>query len=117
MTAVPRPPAGLGRRGRALWRDVMAAYHLDPAEAVVLEHAAGTLDLVAGLQAELAGLEDLVVTGSRGQPLPHPVIAELRRQRLALAQLLRALRLPDEAAEATSASVGGRHLAAARWQR
>jgi len=88
-----KPPAGLETRGRALWRDVMSAYQLDPAEAAMLHELARNLDECDALVALLAG-QPLVVTGSRGQPRPHPLLAELREHRKASERLAAALALP-----------------------
>ena len=61
----------------------------------VAHSAAMTADRVAHLQ-KLATEVDAVIEGQRG-PTMHPVFAEVRQQEAALARLIAALRLPDEA--------------------
>jgi hypothetical protein len=93
MTSRPRLPSGLGVAGRRLYRAVVAEFELEEHEAALLLEASRTRDLIAELQGEVerAGA---IVDGK-----PHPVLVELRQQRLVLARLLAALRLPDDADE------------------
>lgn len=84
--------------GDRLRQAVTDLYELDEHELVVLDAAARTADLCA----ELAGVVDrdgLVVLGNGGVPKMHPAIAELRQQRLTLARLIAALRVPLEDGE------------------
>jgi hypothetical protein len=90
---VPKPPAGLKRSGRALWRAVVSDYELTEHEASLLREAARTVDLLDRLEAELSGGELMTVT-SQG-PRVNPCAAELRQQRIAFARLLAALRVPQ----------------------
>jgi hypothetical protein len=86
----PAAPKGLGPRGRHFWRTVHAAYELEAHETELLVEAARTLDLVERLQATLDAAN---ATGADGKP--NAVLVELRQQRLTLARLLAALRIPD----------------------
>ena len=61
----------------------------------VARSAAMTADRVAHLQS-LATQVEAIVDGQRG-PTMHPIFAEVRQQEAALARLISALRLPDEA--------------------
>jgi len=121
MTGRRAAPRGLGRGGRALWREVTAAHAgLNPAALRVLADACNEADVVDGLQAALAGA-DPVVTGSKGQLVPHPLLGELRQHRALLGQLLRSLQLPDTdegaAERAKAASETARANARARWSK
>lgn len=109
-----RTPIGLDARGKALWRDVLAAFELSDAERSILVEACRVADLAERLAAELAGAA-LTVEGSRGQVVVNPVAAELRQQRDLLARLLGRLALPPDDDEGAAASRFGRQGAAARW--
>lgn len=106
-----RAPKGLKQAGKALWKDVSSGYTLRPDERRVLESACKTADLIDHLEASLVG-QPATVTGSKGQEVAHPLIAEIRMQRVAFAGLLRALRLPDESAGERNQQ---RDAAASRW--
>lgn len=112
----PRAPAGLRTAGRRLWRQMVDVYELDPSEQTALESACRTADELADLQAVLAEVSTPTVAGSKGQTRVHPLYAEVRQHRLALARLLAAIDLPDDAAGAgASRSAAGRALARQRW--
>jgi hypothetical protein len=88
----PRPPKGLQRSARALWRAVLGEYDLDEHELTLLREAARTVDSLDGLQAALDA-EGLMSTSSQGVRV-HPALVELRQQRVTFARLLTALRIP-----------------------
>ena len=88
----PRPPSGLLRSGRALWRAVMRDYVLDEHEETILREACRTADTCDALQT-LVDTEGLMGETSQG-PRVHPGLVELRQQRIAFARLLTALRIP-----------------------
>lgn len=83
-TKTPRPPAGTCPEGRKLWAAVLADFELAEHELCVLRQAVGCLDVIAALTESAA---------QRG--LTTPVARELRGQRIALARLISALRLPQ----------------------
>lgn len=112
---LPPVPDGLGEAGASLWQDVHAECELRPDEVRLLLAAARTADEVERMEAALAE-SDLVVVGSKGQPRPSPLIAEVRSHRLALRALLTSIGLPDEV-EGTDRSSAGRKLARQRWDR
>ena len=88
MNATARPPRGLGQPGRDLWHGLVDEYELEPHERTVLLQACRTADTVAQLQAVLDA------EGVTREGRPHPILAELRQQRIALARMLAALRIP-----------------------
>lgn len=122
MTArKPAQPPHLDTAGRSLWRSVIGAYDLRADELVVLTHACRTADLLGRIQEAMAG--QLTTPGASGQMRPHPLLVEARQQRLALASMLKQLRLPDDpgAARAVAGgqarSVQARAAARARWSK
>jgi hypothetical protein len=116
MTA-PKPPPGLKSRGRALWRDVQADYRLNPAEAATLGALARTHDEIADLEAALADAP-VIVSGSKGQPVPNKLFAELRAHRALADKLQISLALPAPG-EQTGQRRSGQQKAAAetRWRK
>ncbi len=90
---VPRPPAGLRRSGRALWRAVLRDYELDEHETTILRECCRTADTLDDMQS-LIEAEGLTSTTSQGTRV-HPALVELRQQRVTFARLLTALRIPS----------------------
>ena len=72
-----------------------------------------TADSLSG-QVEADGL---MVPGSKGQPVAHPLVAEARMHRTAGLAALRALGLARRSGPAQSASAAGAALVGARWGR
>ena len=87
-----RAPVGTGLAGRKLWRAVTASYDLEEHERLLLREAVRTADLIDRLEA-LVVAEGAVVDSPQGQKA-HPAAVEGRQQRITLARLLAALRLP-----------------------
>ena len=85
----PRPPKSMGPAGRRLWDSVLGRFELEEHELTLLRQAASTADLCDGLQAALD--RDGPVLDGR----PNPVAVELRQQRLVLAKLIAAMRVPE----------------------
>lgn len=117
MADVPCPK-GLDAAGRTLWRRISRAYELREDEITVLEQASRSADTIARLDAALVDAP-LTVPGSAGQLREHPLIAEVRQQRVLIARLLHQLRLPeaDELGRlhAGERSTKARKAARARW--
>jgi hypothetical protein len=90
-----KPNPDLAPAGQRLWDAVAGQYELEQHEERLLLEAARTADLLDALAAEVA--EDGPMLGDK----VHPAVVELRQQRILLARLLTALRVPlgGEAAE------------------
>jgi hypothetical protein len=112
-------PTKLGTKSRKVWKGITESYELRADELQILEDACREIDLCEQMEAKLALDAELVVTGSMGQPVAHPMVAELRQHRSTVQRLLSSLRLPadEEAAAAQSRSASARDLAKARWRR
>ncbi len=92
-TPPPPPPDGSCPSGVDLWNDIVKAFDLDQHELSLLTQAVGTLNVIDTLEASVAELGPML-TSSQGDRV-NPAIGELRQQRIALARLLGALRLPS----------------------
>ncbi|MFW6776262.1 hypothetical protein ACOACO_18420 [Nocardioides sp. CPCC 205120] len=90
--SAPRPPRGLRASGRELWKAVVTDFELTEHESTVLREACRTADSIDDLQTLLDN-EGLMSSTSQG-PRVHPALVELRQQRITLARLFAALRLP-----------------------
>ncbi len=109
MTKIPNPPAGTGPAGRHLWRAVLTGFELAEHETVLLRQAVRTVDVCDSLQRVLDA-EGVMSTSRLGDAKVHPALVELRQQRLTLARLVVALRVPlgdqeDQTPANTSATV------------
>lgn len=88
----PRPPVGLKAPGRRLWNAILDAYELDEHELALAVEAVRTVDLLAELDAAVR--KDGALIASPQGLKAHPAAVEARQQRIALARLLAALRMP-----------------------
>jgi len=116
-----KTPTGLGKGGRALWREVTANHNLRADSLRVLTDACHEADLIDDLQSALKDTSR-TTRGSMGQEVIHPLISELRQHRIALNTLLKALQLEstDTAADDkkfTLAREAATSLARARWSK
>jgi len=115
-TRRPRAPESLDAAGKALWRSVLAAYELSPAEMATLRQACRVVDVLARIDAHLADA-DLVVDGYAGQPRSHPLLSASADQRRVLDALFRSLCLPmPDEAEGRRRSPAAVAAAQARWR-
>lgn len=118
--ATAAAPRGLQPGGRALWNSIAKKYDLRPDEKRILTDACREADLITQMETDFKK-STVMVTGSMGQPVVNPLIAELRQHRAVLSQLLAKLKLPDEPAageESTgqpTRSTNARAAANARW--
>jgi hypothetical protein len=119
----PLPPEGLNAGGRTIWNSIVGKYDLRPDELATLEDACRITDMIDALDAVWA--EDgrpATAKGSMGQLIIHPIIGEVRTQRMARNALWRQLKLPDldePAAEGSEPAPGvpnqARSAANSRW--
>lgn len=77
---VPRPPADLAARGRALWCQVQEVYELDPVEEQLLLELCKVLDRIDSISAELDTAPSWAVHGAAGQWRSHPLLTSLDNQ-------------------------------------
>lgn len=110
-----KAPAGLKAKGKRLWSEVTGAYQLRSDELDVLEDVCREADLIDKIEQELASA-DLMTTGSMGQIVVNPLIAEARQHRATKMSLWKRLALPDPvASEVPAASNQQRAAAQSRW--
>lgn len=88
-----KAPVGTRPAGRRLWSSVVDDYELDEHELVILREAVRTVDLLTDLDAAVR-VEGAIVDSPQGRKA-NPAAVEARQQRIALARLLAALRLPS----------------------
>ena len=93
VTVSDKPPAGIGTDARSLWASIADAYELDEHEGALLVEPVRTVDLLARLDAEVR--RDGPMVDSPQGLKAHPAATEARQQRITLARLLAALRLPS----------------------
>lgn len=116
-TKIPQAPKGLGTEGRRFWREINRDWEFTPDALRVLARAARLLDTLVTLDTEIDGA-DLIMTGSRGNPIANPILTERRLHELAFAQLCRQLGIKDdEEPSGFSNSQKARRAAMARWHR
>jgi hypothetical protein len=123
MTQEQKPPRELGFSGRRLWRQVVreAAVDglvLDAREQIWLEIACKSADTIALMEAELTKSPTTVVKGVAGQPVAHPLLAEIRQHHLLIAQTLNRLKVEAPASGwiAVPGANKARGAATARWR-
>jgi hypothetical protein len=88
MNDIPAPE-GTKAAGQQLWDSVLETFDLEEHELLILRQAVHTADLIEAMKAEL-GDKLLADSGAK----VHPLIPELRLQRVTLGRLLAALRVP-----------------------
>jgi hypothetical protein len=111
------PPEGLGDAGLQVWRDITGVYELRPDELVTLEDICLTSDMIEALnEAWVADGKPMTTKGSMGQQVIHPMVGEIRTQRMARNALWRQLKLPEVDAPAAGAEPNQHRSAAdSRW--
>ncbi len=87
-----KTPSGLRASGRRLWTSVLDLFELEEHESALLTEAARTVDVLDDLAAAVR--RDGAMVQTTGGTKAHPAVVESRQQKIALARLLAALRLP-----------------------
>lgn len=106
-----RARSGWSASAKRTFRDVIAAHSdLDSAKLTGLYGACDLLSEADKMQLVVDD-EGRVVAGSQGQPVAHPLIAEVRQYRRTALDTLRALGLDGRSATSSAASA----LANKRW--
>lgn len=116
MTAKVTAPRGLKTVGAKLWRQITADYELRPDELVTLEKVCRASDRIVTMEDELG--DAVTATGSMGQVVVHPLIAEIRAHEAQVSMMLARLKLPDAGGGAgmeDSRSTQARSAAQSRW--
>lgn len=114
--ANPKAPTGLGRRGRAFWRDIVADYELSRVELELLAECCRSVDQIDALRQAIEE-DGITVRGSEGQPRVHPAVTQINATRTMLGRLLAQLDLPDPEGETLRSPTSARAVKAAndRW--
>ena len=89
---VPKAPPETRAPGRALWASITTDYDLEQHELALLIEAVRTVDALDLLDAAVRS-EGAIVDSPQGSRA-NPALVEARAQRVVLARLLAALRLP-----------------------
>lgn len=109
-----KAPTGLKAKGKRLWSDVTGSYQLRSDELDILEDVCREADLIDKIEQALASA-DFMVTGSQGQMVVNPLIAEARQHRATKMSLWKRLDLPDPVASEDAPSNQQRAAAQSRW--
>lgn len=101
----PKCPPRTGAGGRKLWVSIVDTYELSEHELQVLREAVRTVDQIDRLHA-IVEADGLMQDSPQGRRV-HPAVAEMRQQRIVLARLLAALKIPEAGAEDSRGPVRG----------
>lgn len=117
MTEKIAAPADLASRGRKFWREITGQFELTKAELEILREVCRTLDDLDRLAACVLA-DGAMTTGSAGQPVVNPAMAEARGSRALLHRLVAALNLPDDQGDAVPSpqTIRAQRAAASRWR-
>ncbi|MFF1574132.1 P27 family phage terminase small subunit [Leifsonia sp. NPDC058292] len=116
---VPATPRSLEKRGRALWRTLFSGFEFDLEERDMVHELCRTLDTIDALSGRIDA-DGTMITGSTGQLVLHPAVAERRQQQTSFARMLQMLNLPEaEGGVAMERATSSRARAAAdaRWSK
>ena len=110
----PPAPSGLRAGGKRVWTEVSNEYELRVDELDILEDVCREVDMIAALERELKK-SGLMATGSMGQPVVNPLVAELRQHRATKKSLWSALKLPSSDGESEVSVNAQRQGGYSRW--
>lgn len=124
--APPPPDLATGGRGRRLWRDLLGVYTFAPVELVLVHELCRSVDQIDACLT-LIDRDGLVVAGSKGQVVDHPLLSEVRANRALAARIASQLDLPEVVPDAlpgtgsdrvtSLTSIRARRAARSRWDR
>jgi phage terminase small subunit len=111
MTDAPRPRASWRSSAKRTFADTLAAHPALSGPALTgLMSACDLIDAADTMQRKVDE-EGVIASGSQGQPVAHPLIAEVRHYRREAVAMLRALGLDSR----SGASAAAASLANKRW--
>lgn len=110
----PKPPTGLGTRGRKLWRQITGDYELSDTELTILYEAGKTLDAIDLLDLAISE-SGATVVGSQGQQVVNGALTEIRGQRALFHKLIASIDLPEEDSVRSATSMRASTAANHRW--
>lgn len=93
MGELPAPPNGAKSGGIRLWESITAQFELEEHELAILRQMVRTIDEIDILEEALGNSH--IQGGNSLVSRVNPIVPELRQQRILLARLTAALRLPD----------------------
>ena len=109
-------PDGMGEGGAVLWSRITRLYELRSDELATLEDACRITDMIDSLDSAWADDgRPMTASGSMGQLIIHPLIGEIRTQRMARNALWRQMKLPDAGEEPAGAANQHRAAAQSKW--
>lgn len=111
-----KAPAGLAAGGKRVWASITGKYELRPDELATLEDACRISDMIDALTSVWmeAGAPS-ITRGSMGQEVIHPLIGEIRTQRMARNRLFAQMKLPQDGSAGAAEPNQHRSAANSRW--
>ncbi|ACV09801.1 P27 family phage terminase small subunit [Jonesia denitrificans] len=109
----PAVPVGMDDAGTALWEQMCGKYEFRFDELVWLESACRSADRLVIMRDELKAL-GYMLTGSTGQDVVNPLVAEIRSTEAHMNNALAKLKVPDEGGGAVEVNQN-RAAGQSRW--
>lgn len=118
--AAPTPGFQISARARRLWKSITEEFEIDdPHELEILRELVRTITRIDTLERELTK-SGTYITGSQGQDVLNPAIAEIRAQQATMVRLRDALSVADEAEDREAVrkvTASAKKAANARWEK